>query len=51
MQHDIRIHPPQDDADINDLLDALAAILARLAREMDREAVQSSSQPLIEHAV
>jgi hypothetical protein len=44
------IHLPERDTDMDALLDALAAILARIAREKVGEALQSSGQPIIEQA-
>jgi hypothetical protein len=50
MQHDMILYPPERDTDINALIDVLATILARIAREKAVEALQSSAQPLIEQA-
>jgi hypothetical protein len=47
MQHDMILHPPERNTDLDALLNALATILARIAREKAGEALQSPEQPLI----
>lgn len=51
MQQNMTIHLPERDTDTDALLDALATILARIAREKAGEALQSSEQSVIEQAV